>query len=418
MNIVNRLKVLSFLQYFIWGSWLTTFSSYMIDTLHFSGAEVGLVYSANGIAALFMPSLIGIIADKWIPANRVFMICHLICAVVLFYTTSISDAGSMFVFMLLNAMLFIPTIALLNSISYFCLEQNHFDTVSTFPKIRIYGTIGFIVAMWSVSLLGFELSNMQLYLAAGSSVLIALFSMLLPKVSSSKKEKKKNWAETLGLDAFVLFKQPKMIVFFIFAILLGATLQISNTFSSPYLHDFSLLPEYQDSLIVKYPSILLSVSQMAEVFCLLLIPFFLRKYGIKRIMIISMVAWSLRFILLAFGDPSPFGFMLLLIAMLVYGCAFDFFNISGSLFIETETNSDIRASAQGLFMTMVNGFGAYFGSVISGHIVDYFTVNGTKNWTSIWLVFAVYALMLAVIFVFSFKYKHEPERFKADIINH
>ncbi|MFF2016784.1 nucleoside permease [Paenibacillus sp. NPDC058177] len=418
MNIVNRLKVLSFLQYFIWGSWLTTFSSYMIDTLHFSGAEVGLVYSANGIAALFMPSLIGIIADKWIPANRVFMLCHLICAVVLFYTTSISDAGSMFLFMLFNAMLFIPTIALLNSISYFCLEQNHLDAVSTFPKIRIYGTIGFIVAMWSVSLLGFELSNMQLYLAAGSSVLIALFSMLLPKVSSSKKEKKKNWAETLGLDAFVLFKQPKMIVFFIFAILLGATLQISNTFSSPYLHDFSLLPEYQNSLIVKYPSILLSVSQMAEVFCLLLIPFFLRKYGIKRIMIISMVAWSLRFILLAFGDPSPFGFMLLLIAMLVYGCAFDFFNISGSLFIETETNSDIRASAQGLFMTMVNGFGAYFGSVISGHIVDYFTVNGTKNWTSIWLVFAVYALMLAVIFVFSFKYKHEPERFKADIINH
>lgn len=418
MNIVNRLKVLSFLQYFIWGSWLTTFSSYMIDTLHFSGAEVGLVYSANGIAALFMPSLIGIIADKWIPANRVFMLCHLICAVILFYTTSISDAGSMFVFMLLNAMLFIPTIALLNSISYFCLEQNHFDAVSTFPKIRIYGTIGFIVAMWSVSLLGFELSNMQLYLAAGSSVLIAFFSMLLPKVSSSKKEKKKNWAEMLGLDAFILFKQPKMIVFFIFAILLGATLQISNTFSSPYLHDFSLLPKYQDSLIVKYPSILLSVSQMAEVFCLLLIPFFLRKYGIKRIMIISMVAWSLRFILLAFGDPSPFGFMLLLIAMLVYGCAFDFFNISGSLFIETETNSDIRASAQGLFMTMVNGFGAYFGSVISGHIVDYFTVNGTKNWTSIWLVFAVYALMLAVIFVFSFKYKHEPERFKADIINH
>lgn len=301
--------------------------------------------------------------------------------------------------MLVNAMAFIPTIALSNSISYSCLEQNGLDTVTSFPPIRIFGTIGFIAAMWMISLFGFELSNMQLYIAAAASLLLSLYSLTLPTIPTSRRKKNQSWINMLGLDAFVLFKKPAMLIFFLFAIMLGATLQITNTFSNPYLHDFALNPQYEDSLVVKFPSILLSVSQMAEVLFILAIPFFLKRYGIKNIMLISMLAWALRFTLLAFGDPSPFGFVLLLLAMLVYGCAFDFFNISGSIFLERETSSDIRASAQGLFMTMVNGIGAYVGSVISGFIVDYFTADGVKNWNLIWLFFLPLMLLCWRLFL-------------------
>lgn len=197
-----------------------------------------------------------------------------------------------------------------------------------------------------------------------------------------------------------------MAVFFLFAMLLGAVLQITNTFGSPFLHDFARNPEYADSFIVKYPSILLSVSQMSEVFFILTIPFFLKRFGIKTVMLMSMVAWMLRFGLFAFGDPSAVGFVLLMLSMIVYGCAFDFFNISGSVFVEQEVTPDIRASAQGLFMTMVNGVGAYVGSILSGMAVDYFSVDGVKDWQTIWLVFAAYALILAVVFFLCFNYRH------------
>lgn len=211
----------------------------------------------------------------------------------------------------------------------------------------------------------------------------------------------------LGLDAFVLFKQKKMAVFFLFAMLLGASLQLSNTFASPFLHDFALNPAFKESLIVKYPSILLSMSQIAEVFFILTIPFFLARFGIKRVMLISMIAWTLRFGFFAYGDPSASGIVLLLLSMVVYGCAFDFFNISGAIFVEQEVDHRIRASAQGLFMMMVNGVGAYVGAICSGRVIDYFTVDSIKDWQSIWLVFAAYTLVLAVIFIFAFEYKHQ-----------
>ncbi|ENF7819575.1 MFS transporter, partial [Enterobacter soli] len=297
-------------------------------------------------------------------------------------------------------------IALSNTISYSCLEQAGLDTVSHFPPVRVYGTVGFIVAMWAISLMGVELSNVQLYIAAGASLVLALYSLTLPNIPVVKSKSAPTLASKLGLNAFVLFRQPRMAVFFLFAMLLGAVLQITNTFGSPFLHDFARNPEYADSFIVKYPSILLSVSQMSEVFFILTIPFFLKRFGIKTVMLMSMVAWMLRFGLFAFGDPSAVGFVLLMLSMIVYGCAFDFFNISGSVFVEQEVTPDIRASAQGLFMTMVNGVGAYVGSILSGMAVDYFSVDGVKDWQTIWLVFAAYALILAVVFFLCFNYRH------------
>ncbi|MFA1016324.1 nucleoside permease [Enterobacter sp. SAT-E-asb] len=406
MNITTRLKMMSFMQYFIWGSWLVTLGAYMINTLHFTGSDVGMVYSSKGLAAIVMPSLVGIIADKWLRADRAYVICHLVCAVALCYAAQVNEPGLMFWVMLVNAMAFMPTIALSNTISYACLQQAGLDTVSHFPRVRVYGTVGFIAAMWAISLMGSELSNVQLYIAAVASVLLALYSLTLPAIPVATTKTSSSLASKLGLNAFILFKQPRMAVFFLFAMLLGAVLQITNTFGSPFLHDFARNPAYADSFIVTYPSILLSVSQISEVFFILTIPYFLGRFGIKTVMLMSMVAWMLRFGLFAFGDPSATGFMLLMLSMIVYGCAFDFFNISGSVFVEQEVSADIRASAQGLFMTTVNGIGAYFGSVLSGMAVDYFSVDGVKDWQTIWLVFAAYALALAVVFYFSFNYLH------------
>lgn len=409
MDIRYRLKIMLFMQYFIWGCWLITLGAYMMRSLNFSGAEVGIVYSSKGIAAILMPGIIGIIADKYVPANRLYMICHLICAGSLFYAASATDPTVMFLAMMVNAMAFMPTIALSNSISYSSLSQYQMDSVVNFPPIRVYGTVGFIIAMWLISLLKFELSSKQLYIAGGCSLLLAIYSLTLPHIPVVKKAISSGLVSKLGLDALVLFKKPIMVVFFIFSMLLGAVLQITNTFGSPFLHDFARNPLYHDSLIVQYPSLLLSISQMAEVCFILAIPYVLKRYGIKTVMLISMLAWTLRFGFFAFGDPSAFGLLLLIISMVVYGCAFDFFNISGSIFIEKTVDTRMRASAQGLFMTMVNGVGAYFGAILSGLVVDYFSIDGVKDWQTIWLVFSAYTAILAVIFYFTFNYHHSKK---------
>ncbi|MCO6554331.1 MULTISPECIES: nucleoside permease [unclassified Gilliamella] len=404
MNIHFKLRVIFFLQYFIWGSWLITLGSYMIRKLQFTGLEVGSIYGTMGIASLFMPGLLGIVADRWIPANRLYMLCHLIGALTLFIAASVTSPFMMMIVILIHCLAFMPTIAISNSIAYSCLESRGLDVITEFPCIRIFGTIGFIVAMWLVSLLKLELSSMQLYIAAASALLLSLYSFLLPLIPTTKnKTEEKNIISALGLDAIVLFKQPRMVIFFLFAVLLGGILQITNTFGNPFLHDFERFPEYADSLVVKYPSILLSISQMSEVAFILFVPFFMKRLGIKYVMLISMLAWVARFGLFAYGDPSLFGSVLLLLSMIVYGCAFDFYNISGSMYVEKSVSPTIRNSAQGLFMTMTNGFGAYLGSVGSGYVVDYYKTGNVTEWQTVWLIFAGYALVLAIVFMLIFK---------------
>ncbi|GGA34890.1 nucleoside permease [Psychrobacillus lasiicapitis] len=412
MTIKSRLKIMIFLQFFVWGSWLVTLGSYMFNTLHFTGSEVGLVYSSIGLASLIMPSLIGIIADRFVKANKLYGILHFLGAICLFIAAKVSDPTLLFWVMLFNAMVYMPTISLGYTISYFGLEKEGHDTTKTFPSVRVYGTVSFILALWTISLFGFELSNMQLYIGSGAALLLALFSLALPDCPTSTAKKNASLVSRLGLDALVLFKQKKMAVFFLFAMLLGAALQINTTFADPFIHDFALNPSFKDSLAVKYPAILLSIGQISEVVFILAIPFFLRRFGIKTVILLSMVAWTLRFVLFAFGEPSGLGFSLLLLSMIVYGAAFDFFNISGSIFVEKEVDSSIRGSAQGLFMTMVNGLGTYLGAIISGKIVDYFTVDGIKDWQNIWLIFGAYTIVLAIIFAVSFKYKHDRDAMK------
>jgi len=381
----------------------------MINTLHFSGGEVGTIYATMGIASLFMPALMGIIADKWINAERVYGISHIVGAVLLYFAAHVTDFSSMYIIVLLISMFYMPTIGLDNTVSYIVLEQKGFNIIKDFPPIRVWGTIGFIVAMWVIDFLHWTISPMQLYVGSAASLLLGLYAFTMPACPPEGKGKKGSLISALGLDAFVLFKQKKMLIFFIFAMLLGAALQVTNTFGEPFLHDF--VDKFADSFAVKHPGILMSISQISETLFILTIPFILRRFGIKKVMLMSMFAWVFRFGLFGFGNPGA-GFWMLVLSMIIYGMAFDFFNISGSLFVETEAKPEIRASAQGLFMLMTNGLGAFIGGMLSGKVVDYFTQNGIKDWQHIWLTFAGYALVIGVLFMILFKYKHNPETVK------
>lgn len=406
MNIKHRLIVMNFLEFFIWGSWLISLGGYMIVTLKFTGGQVGSIYATMGIASLFMPALLGIVADRWINAERVLGICHLIGAVLLLGAAAVTEYSTMYILMLLNAMFYMPTIALNNAVSYTVLEKYGFDIIKIFPPIRVWGTVGFIAAMWVVDLFGWTLSPVQLYVSAICALLLGLYSFSMPPCTPAKTKRTGSIISSLGLDALVLFKRRKMLVFFIFAMLLGAALQITNTFGEAFLHDFA--GTYPESFAVNHPGLLMSVSQISETLFILTIPFFLLKFGIKKVMLMSIFAWVFRFALFGIGNPGT-GLTFLVLSMIIYGLAFDFFNISGSLFVKKEADSSMVASAQGLFMLMTNGIGAFLGGTLSGTVVDYFTIHGVKDWQSIWFTFAGYALILGIIFPFIFKYEHDPQ---------
>ena len=413
MSIRLRLIVMNFLEFFVWGSWLISMGGYMIHTLKFTGIQVGSIYGTMGVASLFMPTLMGIIADRWVNVERVLGICHIIGAGLLLFATTIKDANTMYVVMLLNNMFYMPTIALNNSVSYAVLKKEGIDVIKVFPPIRVWGTVGFVVAMWVIDFGHWTLSPIQLYVSAFSALVLGIYAFTMPACPPVRETKKQTLLSTLGLDAFVLFRRKQMAIFFFFAMLLGASLQITNTFGGTFLEDFKFT--YADSFGVRHPNLLLSISQISETLFILTIPFFLNKFGIKKVMIISIFAWVLRFGLFGFGNPGD-GLILLVLSMIIYGMAFDFFNISGSLFVQKEADRSIMASAQGLFMLMTNGIGAFLGGAFSGWVVDHFTTGGVRDWSSIWLTFAAYSLTLGLVFPFVFSYKHDPK--KLETVSH
>ncbi len=407
MNIKTRLTLMNFFQFFIWGSWLLTIGAYWFQTKHWSGTEFGAIFSTMGIASLFMPAIAGIIADRWLNAEKLYGIFHLCAAVILFMVPRVNDPSTMFWIMLVNMIFYMPTIALSITVGYSTLKSKGLDIVTEYPPIRVWGTIGFVVALWVISLLHLEVTAGQFYVASGASLFLGIYAFTLPKCPPLGKTQNDSWVSAMGLDAFKLFKNVRMAVFFIFAMLLGAALQLTNAYGDTFLHDFADITQFKDTIAVKYPAIIMSISQISETLFILTIPFFLRRFGIKRVMLFSMFAWVLRFGLFAFGNPAE-GLWMIVASCIIYGMAFDFFNISGSLYVESQSEPGIRASAQGLFMVMTNGFGAFLGSRISGILIDkYFTVGETKDWHNIWLVFAGYALVLAIVFPILFKHKHE-----------
>jgi len=402
MSIKARLTLMNFVQFFIWGSWLISLGGYMGSQLHFSGLQIGSVYSTMGIASVFMPGLLGIVADRWVNAERVYALSHFIAAGALIAATQVTEFELFYSFLLINSLLYMPTLALSNSVCYNVLSRRGFDVVKTFPPIRVWGTIGFIVAMWTVDLLGWTKSPFQLYISAGAGIFLGCYAFTVPASPPYLDEtRRRSIVSSLGLDAIVLFKKKNTALFFVFSLLLGAALQITNAFGGPFLDDFRAT--YPDSFGVRHPNLLLSISQISETCFILLIPFFLTRFGIRNVILFSILAWVLRFALFGLGNPDD-KLYLLILSMIIYGMAFDFFNISGSLFVEKVAEPKIRSSAQGLFMIMTNGFGAIIGGYGSGWVVDRFTdAQGARDWSAIWFTFSGYALVLAVLFLLIFR---------------
>jgi len=357
-----------------------------------------------------MPAIAGIIADRWVNAEKLLGLFHLMGAFMLFMVPLVKSPTAMFWVMLVNMIFYMPTISLSITVSYAGLKKADLDIIKAYPSIRVFGTVGFIMALWTISLMRIETSAMQFYIASIASLLLGIYAFTLPKCEVSKQAKEKSLANQLGLNAFALFKDKKMALFFIFSMLLGASLQLTNAYGDTFLHDFAKIDAYKNTIAVKFPAIIMSISQISETLFILAIPFFLRRFGIKKVILFSMGAWVLRFGLFAYGNPSGNLWMIIL-SCIVYGLAFDFFNISGSLYVETQSNSNIRASAQGLFMMMTNGVGAILGSSISGIVIDTFfkSDSGDFQWRGIWMAFAVYSLVVAVLFAVFFKHQHDAK---------
>jgi len=394
MNIHFRLTVMNFMQFFVWGAWLISFGAYMSKSLGFTGIEIGSIYGTMGVASLFMPGLLGIVADRWVNAERLYGILHLTGAGLLVWASTVRDYKTLYVIMLLNAMAYMPTIALNNTISFRVLEQHGLNFIQKFPPIRVWGTIGFVFAMWFTDLSGGVLTTGQLFISATAAAFLGFYGFTMPACPPYRATVRKSVVEALGLDAFVLFRRPQMVVFFLCAMMLGGALQITNAFGGDFLTDFNA--RFPDSFGVNHPILLSSISQISETVFILTIPFFLKRFGIKVVMLVAIFAWMFRFGLFAFGDPGPGLWMLVL-----------------SMIVNLEANPRIRASAQGLFMIMTNGLGAFFGTMLAGAVVDHYTTHGVRDWHSIWLSFAGYALVLGLVFPFVFRYRHDPAKMAA-----
>ncbi len=440
MNIKFRLTVMNFLEFAVWGAYLTSMGNYLGSIG--LGPKIGLFYAMQGIVSIFMPAIMGIIADRWIPVQRLLGINHLVAAIFIIatgYYGSVSgenvDFNTIFTLYSLSVAFFMPTIALSNSTAYTILKQNQLDTIKAFPPIRTLGTVGFICAMLFVNFSGFENGHFgfnfdsnpnfesfqsnyyQFYVSGFLGILLFLYSFSLPHCPINASKEKTTLADAFGLKAFALFKNTKMAIFFIFSMLLGVSLQITNGYANPFISTFKSVPEYANSWGANNANALISLSQVSETLCILLIPFFLKKFGIKTVMLMAMVAWVLRFGLFGLGDPGS-GVWMFIISMIVYGIAFDFFNVSGSLFVDQETSADIKSSAQGVFMMMTNGFGATIGMLTAQEVVNHFVYSQTdltlqlEGWRTSWYIFSGYALVVAVLFAIIFKHKHRPDAIK------
>ncbi len=437
-NLKLRLIVMNFLEFAVWGAYLTCMGNYLGQAG--MGSVIAWFYAIQGIVSIFMPTLMGIVADKYIQPQRLLGICHLIAGMAMIalaymgMTNLEPNQAAFIAIYTLSVAFYMPTLALSNTVAFTILKENGMDIEKDFPPIRVFGTIGFIATMWFVNCavldngsffftLGenankFQYTYMQFMVSGLLSLVLFLYCFTLPACRLVKKASQ-SLIESLGLNAFKLFKTKKMAMFFIFSAMLGMSLQVTNGFATPYLTHFKSDPAMADTFGANNATMLVSLSQIAEALCILLIPFFLKRYGIKVVMLIAMFAWVLRFFFFGAGNPAFPGIILIVLSCLVYGVAFDFFNVSGGIFVDKECDPNIKASAQGLFMLMTNGLGATIGTLAAGAIVnslchwtdDGFLVGNTPtSWSTAWFIFAGFALVVAVSFMFLFKYKHERQR--------
>ena len=414
-SIKLRLIIMNIIQWAVWGAYLTSMGSYLASVG--LATRIGIFYSMQGIVSIFMPTLMGIVADRFIPAQKLLGFCHGIAGAAMaaagFYGMAAGNEvsfGVLFGLYALSVAFYMPTIALSNSVAYNILERNGYDTVKDFPPIRVFGTIGFICAMLFVNFMTngngvqYQHSYNQFIVSGILGLIMLLYCFSLPECPCHKDSgEQQTLSQRFGLDAFSLFKDRQMAIFFIFSMLLGVALQITNGFANPFISHFKEVPEFANSWGARNANALISISQVSETLGILLIPVAMRLFGIKKVMLIAMFAWVLRFGLFGAGDPGS-GVWMLILSMIVYGVAFDFFNISGSLYVNMRTTGRIQNSAQGLFMLMTNGIGATIGTLSAQAVVNHFVYNAAEpDWSTAWYVFAAYALVVAILFMILFK---------------
>ena len=415
-----KLAVLNFIEFAVWGAYLTSLGRYLGNIG--LGPQIKWFFAMQGIVSIFMPTLMGILADRKMEAQKVLALCHGLAGIFMIgagaycmMAGSVVEFAPLFVLYSLSVAFFMPTIALVNSVAYNALAKEGMDPVKDYPPIRVFGTIGFICSMLLTNFLSIKGVRMQetftQLLSSGIlSLVMCAYSLTMPSCPVNKAGGKQSLAEAFGLKAFTLFKDGQFAIFFIFSMLLGASLQITNGYANTFLGSFAANPAYADTFAVKNSNALIAISQASETLCILLIPFFMKRFGIKKVMLISMFAWVLRFGLFGLGNPAMPGVLLFILSCIVYGMAFDFFNISASLYVEQNAAVDIRSSAQGLFMMMTNGFGATIGTLAAGAVVDSVGVfENPAAWPNAWYIFAGYALVVAILFWILFKDPQKKE---------
>ena len=416
--ITLKLILMNFLEFAVWGAYLTSLGRYLFNIG--MGNQIKWFFMMQGIVSIFMPTLMGILADKKMEAQKVLSLCHGLAGLFMagagLYCMSAGaqvQFGPLFLLYSLSVAFFMPTIALVNSVAYNALGKEGMDPVKDFPPIRVFGTVGFICSMLVTNFLhidgvAMQDSYTQLISSGVLSLILCGYALTMPACPVDKSKKDETLADAFGLKAFTLFKDPQFAIFFIFSMLLGASLQITNGYANTFLGSFAGNPAFTDSFAVKNSNALIAISQASETLCILLIPFFMKRFGIKKVMLISMFAWVLRFAFFGMGNPAMPGVLFFVLSCIVYGMAFDFFNISGSLYVDQRTNKDIRSSAQGLFMMMTNGFGATIGTFAAGAVVEAYHVADdvnpqVQNWPTVWYIFAAYALVVGILFWLLFK---------------
>jgi nucleoside transporter len=410
-----RLIVMNFLEFAVWGAYLTSLGRYLGNIG--MGNQIKWFFAMQGIVSIFMPTIMGIIADRKVEAQKVLSFCHGMAGLFMIaaglYCMSAGDAvkfAPLFTAYSVSVAFFMATIALANSVAYNALDKAGMDSVKEFPPIRVFGTIGFICSMLATNWIRFggvamQDSYTQLISSGVLSLVLCAYALTMPHCPvKPASEGRQSVSEALGLKAFSLFKDWQFALFFIFSMALGASLQITNGYANTFLGSFASNPAYADSFAVKNSNAILAISQASETFCILLIPFFMKRFGIKTVMLIAMFAWVLRFGFFGLGSPVMPGVLLYILSCIVYGVAFDFYNISGSLYVNENTTPDIRSSAQGLFMLMTNGLGATIGTLAAGEVVERVgCFADPSKWTEAWYIFAGYALVVGVLFAVMFK---------------
>ena len=418
-SIKFRLIVMNIIQWAIWGAYLTSMGQYLGSVG--LGSRISIFYAMQGIVSMFMPALMGIVADKYIPAQKLLGYCHGIAgaamtAAAAYCMTSDTIAfGLLFSLYAISVAFYMPTIALSNSVAFKILSDNGYDPVKDFPPIRVFGTVGFIASMWFVNFMtngdgvSFQKTYDQFFVSGALGLMMLVYCFTLPNCPCRQESGvDQTLAQRFGLNAFQLFKNGNMATFFIFSMLLGMALQITNSYATPFIEHFTQTPEFADTWGAKNPVALYSISQISETLGILLIPIAMRFFGIKKVMLIAMFAWVFRFGLFGAGDTGS-GLWMLILSMIIYGIAFDFFNISGALYTNMRTSEKIQNSAQGLFMLMTNGIGATVGTLGAGAIMNHYVYNSaTPDWSTPWYIFAGYSLVVAVLFMIVFKQPKDP----------